>query len=87
MRLRIASGSLCQFFQKKGGSSYPAISGDRDPNNLDHWYWVYSFKSLDEQGFLRTRSFSVPRDQVLVVRSMILNQSAISEIIAFLGKV
>jgi hypothetical protein len=40
------SGSLCQFTQLKAAkdgsmSEYPPIEGERDPANIDHWYWHY----------------------------------------------
>jgi hypothetical protein len=86
MRLCSPSGSLSQFTAQKKGTTYPAVFGDRDPHNIDHWYWQFTYKERSADGQLRSRKVSVPRDHVPTVRSMILHHSSISEILTFLGK-
>jgi hypothetical protein len=83
MRLRNPSGSLSQFTQEKNGRTYPAVSGDRDHNNPDHWFWVYTYKTPHDG---KTHSKSVPRSLVPAVRSAILDRLEISQVLETLGK-
>jgi hypothetical protein len=86
MRLRSPSGSLSQFTAQKKGTTYPAVPGDRDPQNIDHWYWQFTYKERSDDGQLRSRAVAVRRGDVPTVRSMILHHSSIAEILTFLGK-
>jgi hypothetical protein len=86
MRTRLPSGSLSAYTRTLKGKTYPLISGERDPQNPDHWNWQFTFKQRTADGKLRSRSFSVPRSQVDGVRKMIREVQAIADILAFLGK-
>jgi hypothetical protein len=85
MRLHLPSGSLSHFVQLKNGITYPSISGNRDPDNLLHWYWVYSFKQSSAQNY-RSRSISVPPHLVPSVHTMLSLHYPISDILSFLRK-
>jgi hypothetical protein len=86
MRIRPPSGSLSAYTRTIKGVTYPLISGERDPQNPDHWNWQFTFKQPAADGKLRSRSFSVPRSQVDGVRRMIQEARTIADILAFLGK-
>jgi hypothetical protein len=86
MKSRSPSGSLSGVTRTIKGKTYPIIDGDRDPDNLQHWNWQYTFKEKIPNGGFRSRSVSVPRAKVSEVRSMLTSGSSISEILAFLGR-
>jgi hypothetical protein len=102
MRTRLPSGSLSAYTRTLKGKTYPLISGERDPQNPDHWNWQFTFKQRTADGKLRSRSFSVPRSrsvsfgesQVDSIRQMVQEARAlakplvtrIADILAFLGK-
>ncbi len=84
-----ASGSLYRYLKNKklkSGvvSSYPRVSGVRDPNNPDHWYWGYSYE-VNSDGQWKGRSLSVPRNKVRIVQQMIDSHQPISTIKAFIA--
>jgi hypothetical protein len=86
MKFRSPSGSLSGVTRTIKGKTYPIVDGDRDPDNLQHWTWQYTFKEkIPNEGF-RSRSVSVPRTKVLEIHSMLTSGSSISEILAFLGR-
>jgi hypothetical protein len=86
MKFRSPSGSLSGVTRTIKGKIYPSVDGDRDPDNLQHWNWQYTYKEkIPNKGF-RSRSVSVPRAKVSEVRSMLTSGSSISEIVAFLGR-
>jgi hypothetical protein len=86
MKFRSPSGSLSGVTRTIKGKTYPIVDGDRDPDNLQHWNWQYTFKEkIPNEGF-RSRSVSVPRTKVSEIRSMLTSGSSISEILAFLGR-
>lgn len=64
-------------------ASYPRVAGERDPNNLEHWYWGYSYEVL-EKGEWRGRSLSVPRSKVAPIQAMIDSHKTVSEIKSFI---
>jgi DNA N-6-adenine-methyltransferase (Dam) len=83
-----ASGRLYSYTKDKtlkSGviASYPRVTGERDPNNLEHWYWGYSYEVL-ENGEWRGRSLSVPRNKVAPVQAMIDSHKTINEIKSFI---
>jgi hypothetical protein len=88
MRVPGNSGSLCQFVQVKKNKlgesiEYPKVEGERDPRNIDHYFWCYSFKEKVQDKFL-TRSKSVPRSKVQIVRDLIAKSIPTAEILVFL---
>jgi hypothetical protein len=87
MKFRSPCGSLSSVTRTIRGKTYPIVDGDRDPDNLQHWNWQYTYKEkVPNEGF-RSRSVSVPRAKVTEVRSMLTSGRPISEILAFLGRV
>ncbi|MBR8832535.1 MAG: hypothetical protein DSM106950_00445 [Stigonema ocellatum SAG 48.90 = DSM 106950] len=83
-----ASGSLYRYLKNvllKSGeiASYPRIQGDRDPENLKHWYWGYNYK-IFEDGNWKTKSLSLTRNRVSGVRYMIEKNAPITAIRAFI---
>ncbi len=82
------SGSLCQFIQIKTAKNgeereYPKIDGERDRNNIEHYFWSYSFKHKSGDKFI-TRSTSVPRPKVQAVADLISNGASVAKILRFL---
>jgi DNA-binding FrmR family transcriptional regulator len=82
------SGSLYRYLKNiklKSGqiASYPRTSGEREPSNLNHWYWGYNYK-IKESSSWKTKSLSVPRGKVDTVRRMIESNTPCSEIRHFL---
>ncbi len=51
-------------------ASYPRVEGKRDPDNIKHWYWAYSYEECID-GEWRNRSLSVPSFRVRTVREMV----------------
>jgi hypothetical protein len=83
------SGSLCQFTQLKAAkdgsmSEYPAIEGERDPDNIDHWYWHFTHKEKNPQGKFVTCTKTVPRRKVPTVRDLIAQNTSIAGILEYL---
>jgi hypothetical protein len=69
------SGSLYRYIKNiklKSGviTSYPRIEGARGPDNLNHWYWGYSYKVIIA-GSWKSKSLSISRAKVGAVRIMI----------------
>jgi hypothetical protein len=88
VHVRGNSGSLCQFVQVKKNKigeliEYPKVEGERDPRNIDHYFWCYSFKEKIQDKFM-TRSKSVPRSKVPTVRDLIAKSTPTAEILVFL---
>ncbi|KYC34884.1 hypothetical protein WA1_50115 [Scytonema hofmannii PCC 7110] len=82
-----SSGSLYRYLknvQLKSGkiASYPRVV-ERDPDNLNHWYWGYNYK-VKEDGSWKSKSLSLPRDKVRMVRCMIERDAPVDEIRASL---
>ena len=84
-----ASGCLYRYLKNKklkSGviSTYPVVNnGLRDQNNLNHWYWGYSYEIL-EDGDWKGKTSSVPRHKVVKVRAMIDSRNSINTIKAFI---
>jgi hypothetical protein len=88
-RLPGKSGSLCQFTQMKTAkngsmSEYPAIKGERDPLNIDHWYWHYTYKQKNLQDKFVTRTQTVPRSKVPTVSDLIAQNTSVTGILEYL---
>ncbi|WP_082209916.1 hypothetical protein [Fischerella sp. PCC 9605] len=90
-RIQVASsssGSLYRYLKNiklKSGqiASYPCVEGERDPDNLNHWYWGYNYKVL-EDGVWKSKSLSVPKEKVSMVRRMIENNAPVAAIKDFI---
>ena len=83
------SGSLCQFTQLKAAkdgcmNEYPAIEGERDPANIEHWYWHFTYKEQNLQGKFVTRTKTVPRRKVSTVHNLIVQNTSIVGILEYL---
>jgi hypothetical protein len=84
MRIRPPSGSLNKYTSNKQGITYPRIDGNRDPDNLNHWYWQFTYKEPSTRGKLRSRAISVPRKHVATVRSMVAAAASVAAVLSFL---
>jgi Uncharacterised protein family (UPF0158) len=89
MRLSKPSGSINGTLNKSKGKVYPLVDGrslaatDRDPNNLDHWNWLYTFPDPIKK---RPRCISVPRIRVRRVQDMVSKGRPIVEILEYVQK-
>jgi hypothetical protein len=86
MKFRSPSGSLSGVTRTIKGKIYPIVDGDRDPDNLLHWNWQYTYKEKTSPGQFRSRSVSVSRSKVSEVRSMLSSSRSISDILTFLER-
>jgi hypothetical protein len=82
------SGCLYRYLKNiklKSGviASYPRIKSARNPDNINHWYWGYSYKVLIQQSW-KSKSLSVSRDKVDTVKQMIETNVAIEIIRDFI---
>lgn len=69
------SGCLYPYFSNrklKDGriASYPRVEGQRDPDNIEHWYWAYCYEE-NVDGDWKNRSLPVPKFRVRTIREMI----------------
>ena len=83
-----SSGSLYRYLKNnklKSGvvASYPRVQGARDPDNVNHWYWGYSYKVL-RSGSWKSKSISVSRQKVHAVRQMIESNTPVAVIKDFI---
>jgi hypothetical protein len=88
-RIQGRSGTLCQRTKQKKLKSgeikeYPLVSGNRDPQNIDHWFWNLTYKEKDEDGKYRTHTASVRAQQVEAVKVLILGNVELEVILAYL---
>jgi Uncharacterised protein family (UPF0158) len=89
MRLSKSSGSLNTALNKSKGKIYPLVDGrslvatDRDPHNLAHWNWLYTFPDPTKK---RPRCISVPRNRVRKVQNMISSGRPVLEILEYVQK-
>ena len=89
-RIQGRSGTLCQRTKHKKLKSgeikeYPLVLGHRDPQNIDHWFWNFTYKEKDKDGKYRTRTASVRGKQVAAVRVLILGNVQLELILAYLS--
>jgi|GEM_PF-6514254 len=87
-----ASGWLEKYTKEKklkGGvvASYPRVA-ERDPDNVDHWYWAFRYEEKKEcaksdNGYV-TRAVSVPRSKVEAVKLAITCQWSVEKILKFI---
>jgi hypothetical protein len=84
MKIQTPSGSLNKFTSRKNGQTYPVVVGDRDPNNVNHWNWNYSYKSKMPNGKFVTKTVAVSRKHLTAIETMIASGSSVAEILSFL---
>ena len=81
---------MCHYTQWKVGRDgrkreYPPVDGDRDLDNPDHWYWKLSWKQKNKSGRFVTHTKPVAKSKVQAVRSLIVGNVSIEEILRYLG--
>ncbi|MGB3207632.1 MAG: hypothetical protein WBB28_21825, partial [Crinalium sp.] len=72
---QIASGYMYAYTKNKKLKSgitatFPRVEGHRDPNNIAHWYWNYTYQEKVD-GDWKNRTLFVPQFRVTTVRFMI----------------
>jgi hypothetical protein len=80
---------LCHFTQSKVDKDgkireYPTVEGDRDPENIQHWYWQFTYKVKNDWGKFVTQTQTVPRRKVTTVRSLIEQNTSIQGVLEYL---
>jgi hypothetical protein len=89
MRLNTPSGSINKFLgtNQKTGATYPRIPNnlDRDPNNVTHWRWNFTYKlpKPDGGGFI-TKSVSVPHSLLPQVQAAITDGASVQSILSLI---
>jgi hypothetical protein len=89
MRLSKPSGSINAALNKSREKIYPLVDGkslskaDRDPNNLEHWNWLYTYPDPTKK---RPTCTSVPRIRVRRAQDMISKGRPILEILEYIQK-
>ncbi len=60
---------------KFGVIEYPRVEGQREPDNVKHWYWNYRwYERSRKDGKLHIQSIYIPQKLVSKVRSAIANR-------------
>lgn len=74
----------------KGGiiATYPRVEGERDPDNLEHWYWNYRYEvktdsAKSDNGHV-TKAVSLKRSQVAAVQLAISRGWSIEKILSYI---
>lgn len=90
---RTASGWLEHYTknkQLKSGAiaTYPRLEGERDQDNLEHWFWAYRWEEKKESakpdnGYI-TRAVSLPKNKVEAVRLAIACGWSVAKILQFI---
>lgn len=88
---RKASGWLERYTKTKklksgNSATYPRVEGEREPNNSEHWYWMWRYELKDSsaassRGY-RTKAFHIEISKVLVVKSAIAQGLGIDQILS-----
>jgi hypothetical protein len=85
MRLNTPSGSINKFLgtNQKTGATYPRLPNglDRDPNNVSHWRWNFTYKLPKPDGGFITKSVSVPHSLLPQVQAAITDGASIEFIL------
>ncbi len=84
------SGTLYQRTKKKQLRSgqikeYPLVLGERDPQNIRHWFWQLTYKEKQPSGKYKSRTVSVSPEQVAAVRVLIAGNVDLELIISYLN--
>ena len=85
---QLASGCLHSYTKNiklKSGiiATYPKVEGNRDPDNIYHWYWGYKYE-VKINGDWKTRTLPVSRFRVITVRYMIFRDAPVDAIKALI---
>ncbi len=85
---QIASGCLHPYTKNKKLKSgitatFPRVEGKRNPDNIDHWYWGYSYKEFVD-GEWKGKTLPVPKFRVATVRFMISDGMSVAAIKALI---
>jgi hypothetical protein len=83
------SGTLYQRTKKKklkDGSTkeYPVVSGQRQVDNVNHWFWQLNFKSKQLDGKFKSQTVSVAPSQVPTVKLLIEQNTDVDTIVSYL---
>jgi hypothetical protein len=83
------SGTLCQRTKKKklrDGTTreYPLVPAQRQVENINHWFWHYTFKSKQADGKFKTQTISVLPRQVPTIKLLIAQNIDVETILSFL---
>jgi hypothetical protein len=83
------SGTLYQRTKKKrlkNGKTveYPLVEGNRDLDNISHWFWQITWKEREDDGKYRTQIASVRPAQVEQVKVLIAGNVELETILAYL---
>lgn len=83
------SGTLYQRTKKKRLKNgkiveYPLIEGQRDLDNISHWFWQLTWKQKGDDGKYRSQIASVPPDRVEQVKVLIAGNVELETILAYL---
>jgi hypothetical protein len=83
------SGTLYQRTKKKQLQNgqikeYPLVIGNRDPHNVQHWFWQLTYKEKQPDGKYKSRTVSVAPEQVEVVKVLIAANAQLEAILLFL---
>lgn len=85
MRLNTPSGSINKFLatNQKTGATYPRLPNnlDRDPNNVSHWRWNFTYKLPKPDGGFMTKSVSVPHSLLPQVQAAITDGASIENVL------
>lgn len=69
-------------------ATYPRVEGERDPEDLEHWYWAYRWEekrdnAKSDNGYV-TRAVSLPRNKVEAVQLAITLGWSVAKILKFI---
>ena len=83
------SGTLYQRTKKKqlqNGQTkeYPLVIGDRDPQNVKHWFWQLTYKKRQADEKYKSCTVSVAPEQVAAVKVLIAGNVQLEAIIIYL---
>ena len=83
------SGTLCQRTKKKKLKNgkiqeYPIVIGERDQNDVLHWFWHLSFKLKQTDGSFKSSTVSVRAEQVEAIQNFIINNIQLEAILSYL---
>lgn len=83
------SGTLYQRTKKKRLKTgkiveYPAVEGNRNPDNVLHWFWQITWKERGDDGKYRTQIASVKPAQVEQIKVLIAGNVELETILAYL---
>jgi hypothetical protein len=85
LRLNTPSGSINKFLgtNQKTGATYPRLPNnlDRDPNNVTHWRWNFTYKLPKPDGGFITKSVSVPHSLLPQVQTAITDGASVESVL------